>query len=120
SPRNRSVTPTLTGGGIEALHRHDRYYLEDNVVFLVKDTLFKIPRYILVQESPIFADMFLLPNSSDAEGKVDAAPIRLNQVEVLDFERLLELLYPPRFTKFTTGTDHWGVSEWKSILGLAS
>ncbi|KAF8499370.1 hypothetical protein JB92DRAFT_2743713 [Gautieria morchelliformis] len=75
---------------------------------------------MLVQESPIFSGLFLLPNSSDAEGKVDAAPIRLSQVEVLDFERLLELLYPLKFTKFTTGTDHWGESEWKSILCLAS
>jgi hypothetical protein len=50
---------------------------------------------MLVQESPIFADLFLLPNdSNDVEGKVDAAPIRLSQVETLDFERLLEMLYP--------------------------
>jgi hypothetical protein len=49
---------------------------------------------MLVQESPVFADLGLLPNSNPVEGTVDAAPIRLSQIEALDFERLLELLYP--------------------------
>ncbi|KAF8510858.1 hypothetical protein JB92DRAFT_420656 [Gautieria morchelliformis] len=49
---------------------------------------------MVVRESPIFADLFLLPNSSNVEGKVDVAPIRLSQVGFLDFERLLELPYP--------------------------
>jgi hypothetical protein len=35
-----------------------------------------------------------MPISDQSEGTVDTAPIRLPQVKVWDFERLLELLYP--------------------------
>lgn len=49
---------------------------------------------MLKTESPVFENMFCLPHQVQAEGDKDTAPIRLSQVEVLDFERLLELLYP--------------------------
>ena len=104
---------------VESYHRHDRYYLEDGVIFRVEhlhqivtlssikqlttisstrvqvqNTLFKVPRYLLVNESSIFDAMFYMPNDVVPEGIVDTAPIWLPQVEVADFERLLELLYP--------------------------
>ena len=60
----------------------------------VENTLFKIPRYLLINESPVFADMFRIRIRNESEGIMDTAPIRLQQVECTDFERLLELLYP--------------------------
>ena len=60
----------------------------------VENTLFKIPRYLLKNESPVFEDMFGMPHCGQSEGSTDTAPIRLPHINVSDFERLLELLHP--------------------------
>ena len=100
--------------------RHERFYLEDgNVIFLVRyshmfsapkgpsssskpylkveKTLFKIHRYFLQRDSPIFQDMFALPPPSDsdggAEGMSDERPIQLEGTLSLDFERFLTIFY---------------------------
>ncbi|KAF8583065.1 hypothetical protein K439DRAFT_1412514 [Ramaria rubella] len=115
-------TPASLDGVVSAsqINHHTRYYLDDGLIFLVENTLFKIPRYMLAQESSVFADMFRLPSGNRSEGKTDSLPIQLLQVAAIDFERLLELLYPKRFSEFTTSTNHWGETEWKSILHLSS
>jgi hypothetical protein len=65
------------------------------LLYQVEDRLFKIPRYALQRESVVFRDMFSLPTSPhQVEGLTDEMPIRLEGASAIDFERLLELLYP--------------------------
>ncbi|KAF8575726.1 hypothetical protein K439DRAFT_1397965 [Ramaria rubella] len=92
-------------------------------IFQVEDQLFRVPRYMLEFHSPVIADMFSLPPAGEAEGRNDKNPIRLEQVQISDFHRLLELLYPLGQSLQTTTeslTQSWGFSEWLSILRLAS
>lgn len=60
----------------------------------VEGCLFKIPREPLVEESTVFADMFLLPQGDQAtvEGQSDENPIILQEINKHDFEQLLKVL----------------------------
>lgn len=62
-------------------------------MFLVEDTLFKVPRYQF-DNSPIFKSAFALPTGDlAAEGVSDEHPIELQGIKKSDFEGLLKVLY---------------------------
>lgn len=72
---------------IMAPTRHDRFYFNDgNIIFLVEDKLFKVHRYFLVRESPVFLDMFSMESD---EGQSDDMPILLERTKSLGFASLL-------------------------------
>ena len=60
----------------------------------MKDSLFRVPREPLEEESIAFADMFLLPQGEQVivEGQSDENPIVLQGIEKDDFESLLKAL----------------------------
>lgn len=56
-----------------------------------------MPRYMLLQESDNFAELYKLPSSAgtaENPGTSDSNPIILEGVDAVDFFRLLCLLYP--------------------------
>lgn len=75
--------------------RHSKYYFDDQQsVFLVADTFFKVHRYYLTRESEVFRTMFSCPSSEDGqEGVDDSKPIHLPGVTSRQFEALLEFFY---------------------------
>jgi hypothetical protein len=95
-PKSLTSSPFLSPVGRSNVRRHSKYYFADgNAIFLVDDYLFNIHRYFLQTcEDSLFATMFSLPTSGDAEGGSDENPIRLEQVSVEQFEALLRVLYP--------------------------
>ncbi|KAJ7133949.1 hypothetical protein C8R43DRAFT_1022665 [Mycena crocata] len=94
--------------------RNGKYYFE-TVIFQVEECLFKIPRYHFERSSEIFATMFSLPTSAEGEVLTDQNPIKLEGISSVDFERLLEVLYPLAVTLPTMSKDCW-----ISILRLAT
>ncbi|KAF5379987.1 hypothetical protein D9615_006273 [Tricholomella constricta] len=75
--------------------RHEEYYIHDEMaVFLVENTLFKVHRHFLIQESEVFRGMFACPPRPDGpEGMDDKKPIPLPGVLRREFERLLDFFY---------------------------
>ncbi|KAF5355536.1 hypothetical protein D9758_006287 [Tetrapyrgos nigripes] len=96
----------------------DVSYYWETVVFLVEDTVFKIPKYHFAKSSEVFESMFSLPQGDkEAEGNTDANPIRLEGIQAIDFRRFLKVLYP---SQIPWREDETTMDEWKSILKLAT
>ncbi|PIL33811.1 hypothetical protein GSI_04436 [Ganoderma sinense ZZ0214-1] len=97
---------------------HPEYYLEDgNLVIQVENTLFRVFRSTFTRHSAFFKDLFSLPGPvGTAEGLDDDNPLQFSGISVVEFERLLWVLYPPRYGVHRART----TSEWTSILSLAT
>lgn len=65
-------------------------------VLQVEKTLFKVPLYLFIQDSPVFRTMHELPPGpdGDAEGSSDEHPIMLKGISATDFRMFLFVLYP--------------------------
>lgn len=115
------MTPGLkaSSGGSIVLERDNVYYLEP-VIFQVEDRLFKVPRYNFERKSDIFEAMFSLPQivGRDPEGSNESAPVKLEGVSKLDFQKLLEVMYPLELTATPWLT--MSKEEWISVLKLAT
>lgn len=62
--------------------------------FKVENTLFKVPRIYFEKGSSIFSDMFAVANADRSEGSTDENPIKLESIEKVDFQRLLNAMFP--------------------------
>ncbi|KIJ34282.1 hypothetical protein M422DRAFT_263596 [Sphaerobolus stellatus SS14] len=104
-----------------AVERNSMYYLDDGVVFQAGNTYFRVPRYMLLQESENFKDQYNLPPAGDwtSPGTSDSNPVILEGVDAVDFFRLLCLLYPKTVPSQPI-IDTWSEKQWKSIMTLAS
>lgn len=82
--------------------RHEHFYaaeedsrlnhVEDMVIIQVENCLFRVSASQLSRYSPIFADMFSLPHSTeDTEGRSDETPIRMEGVPMAEFEQYLHM-----------------------------
>ncbi|KAJ6618890.1 hypothetical protein B0H10DRAFT_1947289 [Mycena sp. CBHHK59/15] len=100
------------------LNRDQRYYM-DTVTFQVEERIFKVPRYHFEHSSEIFATTFTLPSGDNGtpEGTSDQNPLRLEGISSVDFERLLQVLYP---LKMPPSIDDIPKDEWISVLKLAT
>ncbi|KAH8103514.1 hypothetical protein BXZ70DRAFT_735785 [Cristinia sonorae] len=101
------------------VHRHQQYYFEDgNLTILVEDTLFRVFRSTFIRHSPVFGDLFSLPEPAGqtSEGSSDDNPLYFSGILSADFERLLWVIYPPSYEKHKAET----FDEWTSILHLAT
>ncbi|KDQ63981.1 hypothetical protein JAAARDRAFT_27659 [Jaapia argillacea MUCL 33604] len=96
--------------------RDEVYYFQD-VVFLVEDTLFRVPRRNFEMESDTFGGMFTLvqPEQSTTEGSSDDDPIYLEGYSKVDFQRFLRVLLPLRIGQVDLSTS----DEWISVLKLS-
>ncbi|KAF8331262.1 hypothetical protein F5887DRAFT_1162694 [Amanita rubescens] len=102
--------------------RHKDYYFED-IIFLVEDQLFKVPRHLFLQESEIFRDILScpVPKGARPDGLSDDQPLQLQGIAAKDFVLLLQCMYPilhftqnPQFPAFEK------MEEWTAVLDLAS
>ncbi|KAK0459180.1 uncharacterized protein EV420DRAFT_307115 [Desarmillaria tabescens] len=97
--------------------RDARYYWND-VIFQVENRLFKIPSHYLVQHSEIFADTFGLPQGTQGpEGISDENPVVLHGITALDFEHLLEIVYPQKIPQDYSA---FNKDKWISVLKLST
>ena len=114
SPRKRPRLDESTGegleeelGGVEAarggddedwrLLPHDEvfWYGDGSLILIASGVAFKVYRRPFVEQSPVFRDMFSLPQGvQSTEGTVDDHPIDLHGVTAAEFSALLRVLYP--------------------------
>ncbi|KAI5983064.1 hypothetical protein EDD15DRAFT_2179700, partial [Pisolithus albus] len=87
----------------------------------VENTLFRVPRKPLEEESTVFRDMFLLPqpNSDAIEGQDDTRPVILHGVSRADFECLLKALLCRQYGE-NKGLALSLTNEWTSVLKLST
>ncbi|GLB38927.1 hypothetical protein LshimejAT787_0600890 [Lyophyllum shimeji] len=92
------------------LTERDQKYYFDFAVFLIEDRLYMVPKYQFMKSTDFFTSKF--QSTIDEE-----APITLADVEKVDFQALLKLMYPlnPTYEKPTLSQE-----EWTSVLKLAS
>ncbi|KAF8627779.1 hypothetical protein AX17_006144 [Amanita inopinata Kibby_2008] len=103
--------------GITMADRDQDYYLED-IIFLVENRLFKVPKFPFIEQSQIFRDMFDVPTPKGVEpdGSSDKCPLVLEGIKSQDFVQLLTCLYPLKFNKKTLMT----LEQWEAALKLAT
>ncbi|PBK74039.1 hypothetical protein ARMSODRAFT_906666 [Armillaria solidipes] len=96
--------------------RSQDYYWEI-IVLQVEDTLFRVPKHHLVGKSEVFDSMLSLPQGeNEPEGISDEKPIQLAGIKKVDFEQLLQIIYPIDNTKLPD----LSVNGWVSVLALSS
>ncbi|EIW80346.1 hypothetical protein CONPUDRAFT_28841, partial [Coniophora puteana RWD-64-598 SS2] len=107
--------------------RDDSFYFSI-VIFLVENTLFKIPSHVLSDHSDVFQAMFSLPTGeSIAEGLTDDNPVALKGITSFDFKQLLKVLYsravlPPWTSTIpnqVSGQLPMTLEEWTPVLRLS-
>ena len=103
--------PEAVKAGCLTHKRHSRFYFADgNIILLVRaialaiewyssfpqvdGVLYNIHRYFLHRDSPVFRDLFSLPDGGCGEGSTDNDPIHLEGTLSIDMERFLSILYP--------------------------
>ncbi|PBK73979.1 hypothetical protein ARMSODRAFT_929447 [Armillaria solidipes] len=94
---------------------HDEVFYWNNVVFLVENTLFNVPRYHFETFSEVFKTMFALPQSDNLsiDGSSDEHPLVLQGVTAQDFRSLLSAMLlpePPLLNK----------EAWIAVLKLSN
>jgi len=98
---------------------HLDFYFSD-IIFLVENQLFKVPRRNFAIESEVFADMFQLPaptiDSRALDGSSDDQPLRLDGIKKSDFAQLLRVMFPLDSQQ----PDSLSLEEWTSVLKLSS
>ncbi|KAK0226423.1 hypothetical protein IW262DRAFT_766385 [Armillaria fumosa] len=106
-----------SGSDSSCTTRDSRYYWND-VIFQVENRLFKIPSHYFVQHSEVFRDTFSLPQGSQsAEGLSDENPVVLSQISAVDFEHLLDIIYPEKIPQDCSA---FGKNQWISVLKLST
>ncbi|PIL33332.1 hypothetical protein GSI_04783 [Ganoderma sinense ZZ0214-1] len=98
--------------------RDDEFYCQD-IVFLVEDVLFKVPRRPFEHESEVFSGMFALPPVNSpygVEGSSDDNPIQLEGVTEDEFKALLWVMFRSGYGSSRTLTQ----PQWVSVLRLST
>ncbi|KAK0494879.1 hypothetical protein EDD18DRAFT_1354864 [Armillaria luteobubalina] len=96
--------------------RNQDYYWE-TIVLQIEDTLIRVPKHHLVGKSEVFDSMLSLPQGkNDPESISDEKPIQLAGIKKVDFEGLLQIIYPIDNMKLPD----LSVNGWVSILALSS
>ncbi|KAK0241291.1 hypothetical protein EDD85DRAFT_818326 [Armillaria nabsnona] len=110
--------PSSPSSATEVVYIRNKNFYWENSIFLVGEELFRAPRYQFIKHSDTFRAMFTLPQAdADAvEGNTDDKPIHLYGVDKIDFERLLNFMYPLDIPPVLTRP----LNEWISILKLST
>lgn len=108
----------MTSKQLELVDKDDEYYIEGgDVVFLVQNTLFRVHRFFLTRESPVFRDMISMPvpEGMEVEGSSDNIPIQLLGITSDDFAKFLWTFYNKRLSEYDGAT----IKDWIGVLRLA-
>ncbi|KAJ3540794.1 hypothetical protein NMY22_g4149 [Coprinellus aureogranulatus] len=87
-----------------------RAYSYELASFQVEDQIYRVPRHGFVEFSEVFDAMFTLPQEGGSgEGQCDDNPIVLPSCTKIEFESLLEVLYPtaPRLRSEPLAKEQW-------------
>ncbi|KAF8803465.1 hypothetical protein BYT27DRAFT_7340904 [Phlegmacium glaucopus] len=102
APTDKSTDKSSGTGAL-----HERFYFPHSAgglsVFKVDETYYKVHRYLLERESPIFEAMFSPPSPPPYEGEdgqSNERPIHIPDVSCSEFEALLDFLYTGGFSYF--------------------
>ncbi|TRM57638.1 hypothetical protein BD626DRAFT_439090 [Schizophyllum amplum] len=101
--------------------RHETLYIDEGGLktFAVKNTLFRVHTYFLVEHSAVLRDMLSIGKADDGEGASDDHPIVLpDPVKVADFARLLSMFYAPAIGGQTNVFDRESIDGCLSLLKL--
>ncbi|KAJ7443248.1 hypothetical protein B0H11DRAFT_2204296 [Mycena galericulata] len=80
--------------GRSVVRDSEHYYLTGDCIFRVENTLFKIHKSYLIQNSPVLAKMFNLPlGEQSVKGASDDSPIVLAGDRACEFRYLLRYIY---------------------------
>lgn len=95
--RRRGEDVVLGGHSAEdysAVRRSSEFWFQDgNIVIIASgDTAFRVHLGVLARHSPVFEDMFKVPQPADEDG-IDGCPIMHVSDPPLDFDMLLQVLY---------------------------
>ncbi|KAI0262151.1 hypothetical protein BC834DRAFT_892163 [Gloeopeniophorella convolvens] len=97
----------------EPFTRHETYFFEDgNVTFLVNNLLYCVHRYF-ARDSDAFSAAFRRLDTRGHE-ELDVI-ISLDDVERVDFEAFLSILYPSQFDE-----NKHSYEQWKAVLHLST
>ncbi|KAK0226389.1 hypothetical protein IW262DRAFT_1361691 [Armillaria fumosa] len=95
----------------------DKDYYWETIVLQVEDTLIRVPKHHLVGHSEVFDSMLSLPQGkNDPEGISDEKPIQLAGIKKVDFDRLLQIIYPIDNSR----VPDLSVNGWVSVLALSN
>ncbi|GJE90146.1 BTB/POZ domain-containing protein [Phanerochaete sordida] len=111
APADNAVQPIpLTNSHDEPTERrHPKYYFDDGtVLLLVGGVSYRIHRYLLSRDSPVWAT--ILASGSPAD------ELNLADKSTLDFDAFLDVLYSTYYRAPTLTT----TSEWSAVLRLAT
>ncbi|KAJ7443252.1 hypothetical protein B0H11DRAFT_2093158 [Mycena galericulata] len=80
--------------GRSVVRDSEHYYPTGDCIFRVENTLFKIHKSHLIQNSPVLAKMFNLPlGEQSVDGTSDDSPVVLPGDRACDFRYLLRYIY---------------------------
>ncbi|PBK86911.1 hypothetical protein ARMGADRAFT_1086017 [Armillaria gallica] len=123
APRYQFIKHSETFKAMFTLPQADADAVEGNTddkpihLYGVEDSLVRVPKHNLVGKSEVFDSMLSLPQGgSEPEGISDEKPIQLAGIKKVDFERLLQIIYPIDSTKLPD----LSVNGWVSVLTLSS
>ncbi|KAJ3492732.1 hypothetical protein NLJ89_g11174 [Agrocybe chaxingu] len=86
--------PALAGVWDEDTSEKEKYWFDDgNAVLQAEGTQFRVHRSFLALQSPVFADMFSMPQPPVGEDLLDGCPVVHLQDSSKDINNLLVLLY---------------------------
>ncbi|KAM5533677.1 hypothetical protein V8D89_012644 [Ganoderma adspersum] len=114
-----SPAPSVINAAYSKSPRRDNEFYCQDIVLLVDDVLFKVPRRPFEHESEVFSAMFELPPVSGAygaEGSSDDNPIKLEGVSEDEFRPLLWVMFRSGYGSSRTLTQ----PQWVSVLRLAT
>jgi len=106
--------------------QRDRTYYDADIIFLVEDTLFKVPRRLFENNSIVFQDMLQLPTAEGVvpDGTTEDEPLCLEGIQKTPFQQLLAVMKCPtskphlaNHVSETKGPKCW--NEWAPVLELA-
>ncbi|KAF9523852.1 hypothetical protein CPB83DRAFT_910360 [Crepidotus variabilis] len=110
---------SLTDGSGSAVEKDDEYYLEDNFIVLkAGDTLFRVPRYRLRQESTYLENLFAQHEAAQAtksSGITMETPLVIDGISN-DFKNILRLLHPSALHQ----AELLNRDQWIGIMKLSS
>ncbi|KAG8989215.1 hypothetical protein FRB94_014586 [Tulasnella sp. JGI-2019a] len=102
SPSTNCSSPSLrpVASDTDPLPRHHAKFYYDQLVFLIENTLYGVPRFLLRSSSYFITILELADSGGTSEGATDDNPIRLTGITCFEMESLLAVL-DARYTSHT-------------------
>ncbi|KAG9017366.1 hypothetical protein FRB93_007480 [Tulasnella sp. JGI-2019a] len=118
SPSTNRSSPSLLSiaSGADTLpQRHAKFYY-DQLVFLIENTLYGVPRFLLRSSSYFITILELADSGGTFEGATDDNPIRLTGITCFEMESLLAVLD----ARCMDGPHSLKSEGWEAALHLAT